>query len=728
VDDTTAIHEDFRKILIGDKTSDALDKARGHLFGEQTTNPGAFPSYVIDSAYQGQEALLMVKQAHADKKPYSLLFVDMRMPPGWDGITTIQKIWEVDPEIQVVICSAHSDYSWEEIFTQLKETDNLLVLKKPFDVTEIRQLASALTTKWTLKQAVQYQINNLETLIRERTIELDESLSLLRATMESTEEGILVLDEHENILLHNQKLLSLWDCSETLLRSAPNPLQEVAAKFKNPSYFLTMINNIFKNTHQKIVNEWHLHSGTILEIYAHPRVLNGSTKGVVLSMRDITERKALEEELFHQTTHDVLTGLPNRALLVDRLEQAIDFARENHLIIGVFMLDLDNFKYINDSLGHQMGDQLLTAIAKKITHTFRKNDTVARFGGDEFALFMVRAHKEEIIAKAKKLLALFLEPFDLGGHHLSIATSIGISIYPKDGNTALQLLKNADSALYYAKNHGKRNFELYVSEFNDNLNKKIELKAALEQALQKKQFELHYQPLLQLETQKIIGLEALLRWNYPGLGIIHPCQFIRAAEESGLIISIGNWVFKTACLQIKKWQKAINPDLNMAINVSGLQIMQTNFVETIITIIEETGVNPQSIELEITESIILENSSYIIDTMNQLRTLGIKLSMDDFGVGYSSLNYVKYFPFDKIKIDKSFIEGINLNVDDRNIVEAIIHMTRSMGLQVLAEGVETKEQIDFLTAHHSNQIQGFYISPPLNKKDCELFLKKTMHK
>lgn len=737
VDDNAAIHEDFRKILLQRQGNSTLASYKEKLFGnnEQTTNPTNAP-LCLDSAYQGEEALQMVKKALSEQRPYCLAFVDIRMPPGWDGIVTIKKLWEVDPDIQMVICSAHSDYSWEEMHKQLNDTDNLLILKKPFDVIEIRQFTSALTTKWQLARQVQFQIKNLEHIVAQRTAELrnanqslDESLSLITATLESMQEGILALDENEQILVNNQKLLNLWNIDAGLASNGDAKLtsqlllKQMASQIEDPSCFLTMIVNQCKAPKKEMIKELKLNNGQILELYIHPRYLHNESRGVVLSFREITERKFLEEQLLHQATHDALTGLPNRILLTDRLQQAIVYAKRNNLFVGIFMLDLDNFKYINDSLGHNAGDILLTLVAQKLLANFRESDTVTRFGGDEFVIIAAsQARVEDLMLKADKLIQLFTQPFIIYDKAVNVTLSVGISIYPQDGTTPDDLLKTADSALYHAKETGRNNYKFYVAEYNDNILKRLELKTALQQALDKNQFSLDYQPLLKLDSKQIIGVEALLRWQHPTIGIIMPNQFIPMAEESGLIISIGNWVLKTACAQNKLWQQTIHPELTIAVNISGRQIMQSNFIDIVKQVLHDTKLEPQYLELEITENLILENSSTVSNAMNELKEMGVKLSMDDFGIGYSSLNYVKYFPFDKIKIDKSFIDGINLNKDDKNIVEAIINMTKSMGLEVLAEGVETKEQIDFLYSRHSNQIQGFYVSPPLDVKGCSEFL------
>ncbi|STX52449.1 regulatory protein (GGDEF and EAL domains) [Legionella busanensis] len=739
VDDNQSIHEDFYKILkVKNEKADAFQETFNNLF-----NPTDIPetqetqtqAITLHSAFQGQEALQLVKKAMEIDEPYALAFVDIRMPPGWDGVLTIKKIWEVDPNIQMVICSAHSDYSLEEISKILDGQDNLLILKKPFDVIEVRQLTSALLKKWALKSEVALQIKNLEQAVAERTTELqnvnsnlDKNLTLTRATIESTQEGILALDQNENILIYNQNFLDLWNIPVEVMNEASSleVLKKLASQVENSSDCLTMILNLCKQPKTESVKELKLYTGQVFELYSHyfSHGLEGDTPGVVLSFRDITENKQLQDELLHLATHDALTGLPNRIILMDRLEQAISYAKRSNLLVGIFILDLDNFKQVNDTLGHKAGDELLNLVAIRMKNCFRESDTITRFGGDEFVIILTgQINFDNFTVIAESLQGIFNTPFSVQGNQVKVTGSIGISVYPLDGEIPDDLLKNADTALYHAKDTGRDNFKFYTSELNYNLIKRVELESALQKAIENEEFVLFYQPLFSVASNKIIGVEALLRWNHPTLGMLAPNSFLATAEKTGLIIPIGNWVLNTACAQTKKWQETIFSDLSVAVNISGSQILRSDFIHIVKRALQASGLEPRYLELEITEHVILENSIDVFNTMKILRDMGIKIAMDDFGVGYSNLNYVKFFPFDKIKIDKSFIQDITTNIYDKNIIEAIINMTKSMGLQILAEGVETKEQLEFLRAHHSNQIQGYYISHPLQPSAVSDFLK-----
>ncbi|WP_131782461.1 EAL domain-containing protein [Legionella gresilensis] len=739
VDDNQSIHEDFYKILkVKNEKADAFQETFNNLFNSAElpeTRETQAQTITLHSAFQGQEALQLVKKAMEIDEPYALAFVDIRMPPGWDGVLTIKKIWEVDPNIQMVICSAHSDYSLEEISKILDGQDNLLILKKPFDVIEVRQLTSALLKKWELKREVLLQIKNLEQAVAVRTTELqnansnlDKNLTLMKATIESTQEGILALDQNENILIYNQNFLDLWNIPAEVMNegSSLEILKKLAAQVENSSDCLTMILNLCKQPKTESVKELKLNTGQVFELYSHyfSHGLEGDTPGVVLSFRDITENKQLQEELLHLATHDALTGLPNRIILMDRLQQAINYSKRSNLLVGIFILDLDNFKQINDTLGHKAGDELLNLVAVRMRNCFRESDTVTRFGGDEFVIILTgQINLENFTSLAESLQGIFNTPFLVQGNSVKVTGSIGISVYPLDGEIPDDLLKNADTALYHAKETGRNNFQFYTSELNDNLIKKVELESALQKAIENDEFILFYQPLVSVAANKIIGVEALLRWNHPTLGMLMPNNFLATAEKTGLIIPIGNWVLNTACAQTKKWQETIYSDLSVAVNISGSQILRSDFIHVVNRALKESGLEPRYLELEITEHVILENSNDVFNTMKILRDMGIKIAMDDFGVGYSNLNYVKFFPFDKIKIDKSFIQDIDTNIYDKNIIEAIINMTKSMGLQILAEGVETKEQLEFLRAHHSNQIQGYYVSPPLQPSAVSDFLK-----
>ena len=721
VDDNVEIHKVFHKIL-SQNSEPQQDENELVLFGETSTvNQHEVPVYLIDSAYQGKEALEAVKKALLEKQPYSLAFIDMRMPPGWDGIKTIKRIWEVDPYVQMVICSAYSDNSWEDITDELGNSDNLLILKKPFELIEIQQMASALTQKWEL-------ITNLQTLVKKRTSELEKSQSLTHATLESAQEGILAVGLDKNILLYNNNFLKLWDIPESYVKSGNSEklFDKLAERLEAPVLFLKIVDDLSARPKIMESREWILKSGTVLNIYAHPQYLHDEITGIVFSFSDITERKILEQQLMHQATHDNLTGLPNRVLLLDRIEQAMANAKRYNQQVAVLVIDLDRFKELNDSLGHSTGDALLKCHAQRLSEFFRKNDTISRIGGDEFVgVLAAQAHDNNFVGLLNKLTDLFLKPCDINGHEVVVTASIGVSIFPEDSEDAETLIKNADAALYHAKDLGQNQFQFYREEFNKKILQRTELKKALNKALENDELTLNYQPLVDLKSGSIIGTEALLRWNHPGIGCIPPDTFIPIAEETGLIYDIGEWVLRTACAKTLYWQESSAfPKLKISVNISVKQFRQKNFIALVTDVLEETKLQPEFLELEITEGLILENISEVIEKMLELKKMGVHFAIDDFGMGYSSLSYIKHFPFDTIKIDKIFIDNITTDANNASIVEAIIGMTKSLGINVLAEGVEHEEQVKFLKDHHSNQVQGYYFSKPLDDKELIKMLKK----
>lgn len=723
VDDNAEIHEDYRKIL--DKSEkNSLDAEEKILFGfVKTPATSRHPGYRLDSAFQGEEALEFVKKSLLENDPYALAFIDMRMPPGWNGVETIRRIWEIDPSVQMVICSAYSDHSWEDITRILENSDNLLILKKPFEVIEINQLAAALTKKWEL-------IADLNRLVQNRTFALENLQSLTQATLESTEEGIFATGFDENILTYNKKFLQQWQLKQEQLEGANSNtiFQHLANQVDDSNLFLKNLLSLIEKPCLKNSKEWQLKNGKIFTLYAQPQYLHEQIIGMVFSFQDISERKKLEQQLFHQATHDILTGLPNRALLLDRMNQAIANARRFNLKVGTIVLDLDAFKEINDSLGHSAGDMLLKQTAKKLKEFVRENDTVARIGGDEFVIILeAQLDEKKCLVFVERLVELFSTPCKLEDHEIIVTASIGLSIFPQDGDQADILLKNADSALFYAKEQGRNRFQCYKEEFKSHILEQAELKVALAQALAKNQLSLHYQPLVNLATGQIIGVEALLRWNHPTMGMIPPLTFISAAEDSGQIVAIGEWVLRTACTQLKIWQKSSAfPGLKISVNISVKQFRQKNFVDMVRNLLHEIELDPGFLELEITETLILGNVADVIHKMVELKAIGVRFAIDDFGTGYSSLSYLKHFPFDTVKIDKSFMDNINTDSNNASIVEAIIGMTKNMGIDVLAEGVEYLEQVDFLREHHGNQVQGYYFSKPLDVTDCTELLNTKL--
>lgn len=594
VDDTASIHQDFRKILCADEDAKpSLDTLESTLFG--TTAP-LRQAFELDSAYQGQEALALVNKALADNAPYAMVFIDMRMPPGWDGLQTIEQLWNVDPNLQIALCTAYSDYSFEAIEARLKYSDQLLILKKPFDPLEIRQMASALTWKWQLAQDVAHKVLGLERIIEER-------------------------------------------------------LQELL-------------------------------------------------------------------KVSHLLQYDALTELPNSTLLGDRLTQAIALGRRHDSQLAVMFIGLDRFKRINNALGYPVGDEVLQHVSRSLVATVRASDSTFRYGADEFVILLNDIqHPQQTQHIAQKLLSAVSATRHIAGHDLNVTASLGISIYPNDSTNAVQLIKLAETAMRTSKERGPNDFSFYTEDMNRRAQHQQNLESAMRQALERHEFVLHYQPKLDLASGRIVGAEALTRWFEPQSGWISPAQFIPVAEDSGLIVRLTQWVLRQACEQAQAWRDLGLAPLRMSVNISAIDFRQRDFVDNLAAILKQTGLPPAQLELEITESVLMQNVDETVDTLRRIKAMGVRLALDDFGTGYSSLSYLRRFPIDVLKIDQSFVRGLSVNNQDEQLISAIIGMGKSLELNIIAEGVETVEQLNFLKAHKCEEGQGFLFSKALPPKD-----------
>jgi diguanylate cyclase (GGDEF)-like protein len=608
IDDSPAIHQDFRKILRPDTgQDDALAVSEAALFGE-ALQPKALRRFELDSAYQGQEALAMVELAVREDRPYAMAFVDMRMPPGWNGVETIEHLWRADPQLQIALCTAYSDFSWETIADRLGSTDRLLILKKPFDAIEIQQMAGALTAKWQMTQDAAMKLSSLEKAAEERALE--------------------------------------------------------------------------------------------------------------------------QMKLSRRLHYDALTDLANGTLLEDRLTQAIAISRRHRKQLVVIWLGIDRFRQINNALGHAAGDELLREVAELLVNTVRRSDSVFRLGADQFVLLMGDvSHPEQTFGIAEKLLASLRGPYRIADQDLGITASLGISLYPDDGEDALSLTKKAETAMHDAKENGRDGFRFYITDMNHRAREQQSMEAGLRDALEHRAFALHYQPQVALETGVIVGAEALIRWHSPLHGPIAPSQFIPVAERSGLIVPISRWVLHEACRQARAWQVAGLPAICMAVNVSAIDFRQKDFLHGIRAALEETRLAADSLELEITEGVLMRDIEATVAILHELKDLGVRLAIDDFGTGYSSLSYLRQFPVDVLKIDQSFVRGITTSTKDAALVDAIISMGRSLGLSIIAEGVESQAQHDFLRGHHCDQGQGFLFGHSVMPEEfADLLRQGSRHK
>jgi len=550
--------------------------------------------------------------------------------------------------------------------------------------------------------------------------DLQQSEEKYRSILESIQEAYFEVDLAGNFTFFNDSLCRLTGCSREELLGAN--YQYFSDKDNSKKVFLAF-NKVFTTGQPTEGFDWLIirKDGTRKYIEASVSLkhdASGKAIGFKGMIRDITERKRIEQELNYMATHDALTGLPNRLMFTQHLNQAILSAKRNRKKLAVFFIDLDRFKIINDSLGHEAGDILLQDVAKRFKDALRAVDIVGRLGGDEFVLLIENFVENAHLAKvAQKILAAAIKPFHIMGEDCRVTASIGISIYPQDGQDEQTLMKNADIAMYFAKEEGKNNFQFYSANIKSLANERLLIEKNLRLALERKEFYLDYQARVDFKTHVITGVEALLRWQNEYLGAVTPTQFIPVAEETGLIIPIGKWVLKTACAQNMAWQKQGLPPVCMAVNLSMRQLMDDNLLEDIREALSQTGMSPNFLELEITESMIMHNPARLIPLLNKIKQMGIRLAIDDFGTGYSSLAQLKNFPVDTLKVDRSFIRNIPDNPEDKAITEAIITMGKTLSLTVVAEGVETEEQEQFLRERICDEMQGFYFSKPIKAEE-----------
>ena len=543
----------------------------------------------------------------------------------------------------------------------------------------------------------------------------DTQLSLFAHIFDRVKEGIIVMDADKFMLFINPAFSAITGYSA-------NDLIGKSLHLLHPG----LMDDVLHNETWRSIDETGRWQGEMIgrrkndESYDEHLSIStmkndrGEVSYYICVFSDISERKAAEERVAYVVLHDFLTNLPNGPLLQDRLAQAISLAERESRKVAVMCLDLDHFKAINDMLGHLVGDKLLQEVARRISSVGRISDTVSRRGGDEFVVILPDLETvDDAAVIADNLLEVISDPCMIDGNEIEITTSIGISIFPEDGCEGDHLIKHADAAMYHAKKNGRNNYQFFTNEMNKLALERISIIQKLRHAEERKEFYLHYQPQMDLRSGRIIGVEALLRWNNPEAGMISPGHFIPIAEETGLIIPIGEWVLREACRQNSEWRTLGLPEITMAVNLSTVQFRQNNFIEMIKAILCEYSLDPSGLELEITEGAVMHNAEASIALLLELKAMGLQLAVDDFGTGYSSLSYLKRFPIDKLKIDQSFVRDITVDSDDAAIVSTIINMARSLKLKVIAEGVETAEQLSFLKHQKCDEMQGYYFSKPM---------------
>jgi diguanylate cyclase (GGDEF)-like protein len=615
-------------------------------------------------------------------------------------------------------------------------------------VFEVRKTVSEIRNRTTAEIRLRDANEDLELRVHQRTADLEQSIkdltveiaqrqeveenlvsktAFLEAQSNSTIDGVLVVDGNNRKLLQNQRFIDIFQIPSEIVENDGAALAFVLDQIAQPDQFTERVKYFCEHPEESGRDEILLKTGIVLERYSAPVVAaDGNYYGRIWNFRDITDRKRAEERIHFLAYYDALTALPNRSLLQDRLGKALAIARRRREKVALLFLDLDHFKVINDSLGHSVGDLLLQQVGERLAKCTRDQDTVARVGGDEF-LIVLTGVKEVADAggSAERIMNAMHGEFVVQGHTLSISCSIGIGIFPEHGADPESLIKNADAAMYGAKDNGRSRFQFFTEGMNAQAVERLSLENSLRSGLEKGEFFLVYQPQIAISTGKIIGAEALLRWRHPELGLVSPDKFIRVAEKSGLIIPIGEWVLRTACSQARQWQADGLQPLTVAVNVSAVQFRQESFRELIRGVLHETGLAPQYLELELTESLLLSNKDVTFSVLHELEEMGVKLAIDDFGTGYSSLSYLKTFPVTKLKIDRSFIRELTVNPDDAAITIAIISMAKSLNLKVIAEGVETEAQMSFLRENHCDEIQGYYFSKPVSADELAKKLPKS---
>lgn len=672
--------------------------------------------YIIELIDDSLDVLNIFEELSADNIEIPLIISDQNMS-SMLGDELLIDLHQKYPQTIKILLTGQADA--DAVGNLVNSGALYRYIAKPWQETDL-----ILTVKEALRSYKQErQLAEQNKLLIAANQDLAESLSQLVATLEATVDGILVLDSNNNVLRYNQKFIDLWGISQTISAiEDKNELLDLAYTrlAKVDSYSFEQVQSLQTDYEYRILE---LKNGTVLECSVQEQNFQDKNIGLVWSFRDITEKQKAEQLIEYQAFHDSLTQLPNRTNFDRQLKAALKTIYESNGKLAVMFFDLDRFKTINDTLGHDMGDLLLQKVVERLHKCVRDEDVISRWGGDEFTLLLRKIDcLQDATIVAKRILEILQPPFELNGHRLRITSSIGIAIYPDDGEDAETLLKNADVALYHAKYEGRNNYQNYNLKLNIQAKERLDLDHRLHYALEHSEFELHYQPIFDVISGTIVKMEALLRWQHPKIGSISPSVFIPVAEENGAIIDIGQWVLEQACQQISLWHEMGFTNLKIAVNLSVRQFQQHDLVATIARILAKTNLPSSALEIEITETVTIQNGNTAKNILNKLHQLGISLAMDDFGTGYSSLSYLKQFPFKTIKIDRSFVQDALVDSEDAAIIKAVLGLGYALGMNVVAEGVETKELKDFLQSLHCRYMQGYYFSKSLSSTDSTKLL------
>jgi diguanylate cyclase (GGDEF)-like protein/PAS domain S-box-containing protein len=661
---------------------------------------GSFQVEWVRRCSEGLERLARErKQEKQGTDGIGAVLVDLFLPDS-QGIETFDRLFRSAPQIPILVLSAAQDEEVAKLAVQHGAQDYLL--KSRLDEYLLPKALGSMVERAAIAEALYDE--------KERA----------QVTLNSIGDAVMSTDVWGQVTYLNvvAEKLTGWSREE----AAGHPVAEVfriidastGKTAQNPMARAIQENKTVALTPNCILIRRDGAEAAIEDSTAPIHDRRGQVTGAVMVFHDVSKARALSSKMSHLAQHDSLTDLPNRTLFSDRLTAAIAAAQRYRRKLAVLFLDLDRFKHINDSLGHAIADRLLQSVARRLHACVRASDTVSRQGGDEFVILLSEvARAQDAAVSAEKILLAVRRPHHIDQHDLHLTASIGIVTYPDDGTDAETLMKNADFAMYHAKDSGRNNYQFFRPDMNEREVERQSLEVDLRVALEEQQFVLHYQPKMSLETGAIMGVEALVRWHHPQRGLVPPVQFIPVAEECGVIVPIGRWVLREACRQTRAWMDAGLPRIRIAVNVSTVELREKDFVAAVRAILTETGLEPRFLELELTETFLMQDAKATAAVLQALKDLGVNLALDDFGTGYSSLSHLKRFPIDTLKIDQSFVRDLATDADDASIVSAVISMGEDLHIRVVAEGVETREQLTFLQEHSCPEGQGYYFSRPV---------------